>query len=246
MIFAAGLGTRLKPLTNSIPKALVLINKRPMLEWLILRLIQFNIKNIIINVHHYADQIINFLRSKNNFNINIEISHEIQLLDTGGGLKKAEWFFEGEKEILIHNCDVLSDIDFYKLYLNHIESEAHATLCVRKRKTNRYLLFDASNQLAGWRMKNENRDIWVSDERKKVQELSFNGIHIISTKLINKLSPENVYPIIPEYLRLAKTYKIKAFNTSQYKWADAGNKKDLDEINKQFNNEYFNGLTVQK
>ena len=244
MIFAAGLGTRLKPLTNSMPKALIPVNNRPMIEWLILRLIKYDIKNIIINVHHHADQIIDFLRSKNHFNINIEISHELKLLDTGGGLKKAEWFFEGEKDILIHNADAFSDIDIYKFYLEHIKNEADATLCVRKRKTRRYLLFDKKGQLVGWKSKAENRTIWVNKKIDPVDEFSFNGIHIISGKLIHKLKAENIYPIIPEYLRLARSHKINAFNTSAYNWMDLGTIKNIKDINNTFDQKYFENLTI--
>lgn len=244
MIFAAGLGTRLKPLTNSIPKALVPVNNRPMIEWLILRLIKFNITNIIINVHHYADQLINFLISKDHYNINIQISHEVELLDTGGGLKNAEWFFDGEEDILIHNTDILSNIDFEALYLEHIKNNADATLCVRKRRTNRYLLFDNRNLLVGWRSKAEKKTIWVDKTIEPVNEFSFNGIHIVSGKLLSKLKAEKVYPIIPEYLRLAKSHKISAFNTSVYKWQDLGTIENIKNIDNMFNQKYFDKLTI--
>ena len=244
MIFAAGLGTRLKPLTNSKPKALIPINNKPMLEWLILRLKKYDIKNIIVNVHHHADQIIQFLRSKDNFNINIEISHEINLLETGGGLKKAEWFFEGEKDILIHNSDILSDINFSKIYLEHSIKNSDATLCVSKRKTSRYLLFDSNGQLCGWKSTHENKTLWVDKPVDQVDEFAFNGIHLISKKVLKKFKAESKYPIIPEYLRLAKDNKICALNTSEYSWTDLGNVENVKKVSKQFNKRYFSNLTI--
>ena len=244
MIFAAGLGTRLRPLTNSKPKALIPINNKSMLEWLILRLKKYDIKNIIINVHHHADQIIHFLRSNENFNINIEISHETNLLETGGGLKKAEWFFEGEKDILIHNSDILSDIDFSQLYLEHSINNSDATLCASIRKSNRYLLFDSANQLCGWKSTSENKTLWVDKPADPAYELAFNGIHIISGKLLKKFKAENKYPIIPEYLRLAKDYKICAFNTLEYKCIDLGKTENIKNVSKYFNEKYFSNLII--
>jgi len=239
LIFAAGLGTRLKPLTNSLPKALVQVNNRPMLEWVILRLIKFEIKEIIINVHHFADQIIDFLRSKNHFGIKIEISHEEKLLDTGGGLKKAAWFFENEKDILIHNADILSNIDLKQMYVYHKIQKADATLAIRRRKTNRYLLFNKNGQLCGWRAKKANKTLWVKEPEKNINEFSFGGIHIISTKLLSDLNPNNTFPIIPEYLRLATHYSIKGFDTTPFKWLDLGRKENLQDVNNLFNSNYF-------
>lgn len=244
MIFAAGVGSRLKPFTDSVPKALIPVNNRPMLEWVILRLRKFGINDIIINVHHYAEQIINFLNSKNHFDINIEVSYETILLDTGGGLKKAEWFFEGEKDILVHNTDILSDIDLHGLFVQHTSSEADATLCVRERKTSRYLLFDAKGKLCGWRSTQKNQTIWVESKVKTYEELSFNGIHIISRNLLNKLKAEITYPIIPEYLRLAKDHKINAFNTTGYRWMDLGKFENIANVNHTFDNQYFYELTI--
>ncbi|KAA3614862.1 MAG: nucleotidyltransferase family protein [Calditrichaeota bacterium] len=239
LVFAAGLGTRLKPLTNSIPKAMVAVNGKPMLEWVILRLIEFDIKEIIVNVHHHAGQIIDFLRSKNNFGIKIEISHEKELLDTGGGLKKTAWFFENEKDLLIHNADILSDIDLKAMYVQHTLEKADATLAVRKRKTNRYLLFKSDGQLCGWTAKKENKTLWAGEPENNSVELSFAGIHIISAKLLTKLNTNNIFPIIPEYLRLASHYNIKGFDTTPFKWIDLGRKENLLDINKIFDFKYF-------
>ena len=239
LIFAAGLGMRLRPLTNSMPKALVPVNNKPMLEWVILRLIKFEIKEVIVNVHHFADQIIDFLGSKNHFGIKIEISHEKQLLDTGGGLKNVAWFFKNEKDFLIHNADILSDIDLKQMYLQHIQEKADVTLATRNRKTNRYLLFNGEGQLCGWRSKKENKTLWVKDPPKKIDELAFGGIHIISTRLLIELNSTNAFPIIPEYLRLASHYSIKKFDTTPYRWLDLGRIENLKNVNKVFNLPYF-------
>ena len=136
MIFAAGLGTRLKPLTNTMPKALVPILGKPLLEHVIEKLKQAGFNEIIINIHHFGEQVIEFVASKNNFGINIEFSDERdKLLDTGGAIKKAGWFCEGDEPILIHNVDILSDIDIREVYNQHIQSKAMATLVVSDRDT---------------------------------------------------------------------------------------------------------------
>jgi len=239
MIFAAGLGTRLKPLTNSTPKALVKIHGKPMLEWTILRLKQFNVREIIINVHHFSDQVIDFLQSKNNFGIHIEISHEQELLDTGGGLKKAAWFFSDADTVLLHNCDVLSTIDLNKMYEQHIKSNADATLAVRTRKTNRYLLFDTSNKLVGWKSKKEQKTIWVNKPVINSRELSFCGIHIISVNFLEYLSNQIKIPIIEEYLRLANMFNIYAFNSNEYDWLDLGRKESINLATDILDSSYF-------
>jgi len=244
MIFAAGLGTRLRPLTLSRPKALIPVNDKPMLEWVILKLLKSGIKNIIINVHHFSEQVIDFLRSRDNFAINIEISFENELLDTGGGLKKAEWFFEGEKDILIHNSDILSDIDISAMRLEHTKHNADATLCVSDRVSSRYLLFDSNGFLCGWRSVPENKTLWTGEPASQVKEFAFNGIHIISEKMLKKFKAESKYPIIPEYLRLAKEHKICAFDTSHSNWLDLGKSENIKKVNKHFNKEYFSFLTI--
>ena len=244
MIFAAGLGTRLKPLTDSRPKALVSINGKPMLEWVILRLIKADIKDIIVNVHHYAEQIINFLNSRDNFNINIEISLEQNLLDTGGGVKKTSWFFEGEKDFLIHNCDILSGIDLKNIYIEHTLKNADATLCVSKRKSSRYLLFDSNGCLCGWKSEKENKILWTDKAVSMVNEFAFNGIHILSQKLLKKFKAESKYPIIPEYLRLAKENRICAYDASNDPWIDLGRQENLKNVSQLFTKKYFSFLTI--
>ena len=157
MILAAGLGTRLRPLTDTRPKALVELSGRTLLEITLTRLRTFGITEVIVNVHHFADMVIDYLKSNNNFGMRIEISREDVLLDTGGGLKKAAWFFledpsHLDEPFLLHNVDVISDIDLSRMLQFHTENHALATLAVQSRESSRYLLFDDHNQLRGRRM----------------------------------------------------------------------------------------------
>ena len=151
MILAAGLGTRLKPLTDKIPKALLMINDKPLLFYIINKLKQAGVNEIILNVHHHAEQIIDFLKENNHFNISVEISNEEDLLDTGGGLKKAGYFFDDGNPFLLHNVDVISSIDLTEMINHHNNQRNLVTLAVKRRKTSRYLLFDSNEQLVGWK-----------------------------------------------------------------------------------------------
>ena len=146
MILAAGLGTRLRPLTDSTPKALVTIKNRTLLEIIINRLKTFGINEMIINVHHFADHIIQYIKNNHFFNIRIEISKEDNLLDTGGSLKKASWFFNKNETILVHNVDIITDLDLDKMRQYHLTNGSFATLAVRKRQTQRYFVFDENEQ----------------------------------------------------------------------------------------------------
>ncbi|MBN1462488.1 MAG: nucleotidyltransferase family protein, partial [Paludibacteraceae bacterium] len=151
MLFAAGLGTRLKPLTDTMPKAMVPIAGKPLLEHVIKKLIAAGFNEIIINVHHFSEQIVSFLKANNNFGVRIELSDESDLLlETGGGIKKAAAFFDDGMPFLVHNVDILSDVDLCALYNSHVQQNAMASLLVSKRATSRYLLFNAENNLQGW------------------------------------------------------------------------------------------------
>ncbi len=149
MILAAGLGTRLRPLTDDRPKALVEISGHTLLEITLRRLKQFGIREVIVNVYHFADMVVDYLKQNGDFGMRIEISREEVLLDTGGALKKAAWFFQedsgrADEPFLVHNVDVLSSIDLHRMLLFHRTNQALATLAVQQRKTSRYLLFDES------------------------------------------------------------------------------------------------------
>lgn len=234
MILAAGMGTRLKSLTNNKPKALVEINGRPMLEWLILRLKKYSFDEIIINTHHFAEQINDFLEKKNKFDIRIEISHETKLLDTGGGIKKAAWFFDDDQPFLVHNVDVLTDIDYKDVIASHTKENALVTLVVRRKKTSRYFLFNSQNNLCGWQsIKSQELHI-VRDEHENLTPLSFMGIHVIEPRIFQYIKDEGAFSIVETYLQLAAKYDIKAFIADDYRWIDLGQRKNLDEAERKF------------
>lgn len=234
MILAAGLGTRLRPLTNNKPKALIEIHGRPMLEWLILRLKEQAFNDLIINTHHFADQIQAFLKTKNNFDIHIEISHESELLDTGGGIKKAAWFFDDDKPFLVHNVDVLTDLDYRQMMVQHIRQKALVTLAVRDRKTSRYFLFDRQNNLCGWQSIQSNERRIVRNEGQAFYRRSFMGIHIVSPYIFQYMKNENAFSIIETYLQVAANQTIKSFAADDFRWLDLGRKENLEEAELQF------------
>ena len=230
MIFAAGLGTRFRPLTNSKPKALVEVNGTPLLEIVINRLKLFGFNEIIINAHHFAGSIIDFLNKKRNFNIKIIISDETEkLLGIGGGLKKASWFFNDNEPFLAHNVDIVSDIDLKQLYESHIRSEALVTLAVKNRQSSNYLLFDSNKTLCGWINKNSGEKKIVKNSNSNLTPLAFSGIHIISPSIFNLIKKDGVFPIIDTYLDLAANHKIVAFIDDNSLWIDAGKVENLKE-----------------
>jgi NDP-sugar pyrophosphorylase family protein len=236
MILAAGLGTRLRPLTNDSPKALVEINGRTLLEITLSRLKAFGIHEVIINTHHFAGMVVDYLKANHNFGMSIEVSREEILLDTGGGLKNAAWFFlerkvgpanadAGEDAFLVHNVDVISAIDLNRMAQLHRASGALATLAVQARKTSRYLLFDKQLELCGRRIMKNGKEEKTELVRasQPACELAFSGIHVISTRLFELVTEEGIFPIIDVYLRLAaQGEKIKAFRADEYYWRDLG------------------------
>ena len=218
MILAAGLGTRLRPLTDKRPKALVEIAGRTLLEITVSRLRAFGIREVIINVHHFADMIVEYLKTNDSFGMRIEVSREEILLDTGGGLKKAAWFFledsKGvEEPFILHNVDVISTIDLPRMAQFHNDNRALATIAVQDRKTSRPLLFDDQLRLCG--------------RAEPGSGLAFSGIHVVSPRILD-LIEEGVFSIITSYLSLAKGgEKILAFRADEYRWRDLGKPEDL-------------------
>jgi len=227
MILAAGLGTRLQPLTDDRPKALVEVAGKTLLEIALRRLASFGIREVIVNVHHFADLVIEYLKKNGDFGMRIEISREEVLLDTGGGLKKAAWFFEDLQEpFVLHNVDVLSTIDLNRMLEFHQKNSALVTLAVQDRKTSRYLLFDAHNQLRGRRANNHASDL--ANSGPDVQAFAFSGIHVISPRLLGMLSEDGAFSIIDSYLRLAgRGEKIVAFRADEYYWRDLGKPENV-------------------
>jgi len=236
MILAAGLGTRLRPLTDDRPKALVEINGRTLLEITLSRLRSFGVHEVIINVHHFADMIVEYLKANDNFGMRIEVSREEVLLDTGGGLKKAAYFFVDssypEEPLIVHNVDVLSTIDLRSMVQFHNENQALVTLAVQNRKTSRYLLFDDQSQLCGRRFAgDEEPELVRSSLVQSVQQLhalAFSGIHVISSRLLAMMTEDGAFSIITTYLRLAaQEEKILAFRADEYYWRDLGKPENL-------------------
>ena len=232
MILAAGLGTRLRPLTDNKPKALVAVGGRSLLEITLARLRTLGITKVIVNVHHFAETMEAYLREKNNFGMRVEVSREDVLLDTGGGLKKAAWFFVedgGDEPFLLHNVDVISTIDLKQIVEEHNRNGALATLAVQERKSSRQLLFDERGQLCGRRIGRDPVDEIVRPA-KRLQPLAFSGIHVISPRLLELMTEEGVFSIIETYLRLAATgERIQAFRADQYYWRDLGKPESIQQ-----------------
>jgi NDP-sugar pyrophosphorylase family protein len=237
MILAAGLGTRLRPLTNDRPKALVTINGRTLLEIVIARLRAAGVRKIIVNTHHFADRIRDYLADNRNFGMRIELSYEDTLLDTGGGLKKAAWFFLEGKDpgdaalapFILHNVDVISTIDLARMALFHRQRGALATLAEQSRESSRYLLFDEHGHLCGRRIGRDTAPQLVRPALS-AQALAFCGVHVISPQIFAKLSETGAFSIIDAYLRLAaQGERILSFRADGAYWRDLGRPRSVAE-----------------
>ena len=226
MVLAAGLGTRLRPLTNDRPKALVTVGGRTMLEITLAQLRHFGVTEVIVNTHHFGEMIREHLNANRNFGMRIEVSSEEDLLDTGGGLKKASWFFldgaAAQAPFILHNVDVISTIDLARMVQFHTEQHALATLAVQDRETKRYLLFDQNNMLCGRRAGHDGEPEIVRST-PAVQALAFCGVHVLSPQIFAKTKEEGAFSIINAYLNLsAQGEKIAAFHANAYRWRDLG------------------------
>jgi NDP-sugar pyrophosphorylase family protein len=235
MILAAGLGTRLRPLSDDRPKALVEVAGRTMLEIALARLRAAGVREVIVNLHHFAGMILEYLKANDNFGLRIEVSREAVLLDTGGALKQAAWFFlEDSKRIeepfIVHNVDVISTIDLGRMLQFHAGQQALATLAVQHRESSRYLLFDEQLQLRGRQAGPDGKPEMVgSSSQSQPQALSqpraraFCGIHVISPRLLAMMIEAGAFSIIACYLRLAaQGEKIVGFDADEYDWRDLG------------------------
>jgi len=237
MVLAAGLGTRLRPLTDDRPKALVEIAGRSMLEITLARLRFFGIEEAIVNVHHFADMVAEYLKAKNNFGMRIEVSREDVLLDTGGGLKKAAWFFQGgaqkkDEPFLLHNVDVISAIDLEQMLALHNESRSLATLAVQERDSSRQLLFAQEGLLCG-RRGGPHRESEIVRSAAKLTPLAFSGIHVISPRLFELMTESGAFSIIDVYLRLAASEeKITAFRADGFYWRDLGRPESVQQASR--------------
>lgn len=233
MIFAAGTGTRLKPLTDTMPKALIPVGGKPMLEHIIVKLKNAGFDHLVINIHHFGEQILDFLAANNNFGLQIDISDERNyLLDTGGGVKKAIPFLEGNEPFLIHNVDILSNVDLKKLYDTHKESNPLATLLVSERRTSRYLLFNKENKLCGWRNHDtgEVKSFFPYFDPDQYSEYAFGGIHILSPKILDFMEEwTGKFSIINFYLSICAKTNINAYPVENLQLLDIGKPEALKQ-----------------
>ena len=252
MIFAAGLGTRLKPLTDRIPKALVRVGGKPLIEYVLKNLVAAGSKRIVVNVHHFANQIIEYLQ-QNDFGVDIRVSDETEmLLDTGGGIKNAAPFFNTSEPVLIHNVDILSNVDLRALY-NYaceaeIEQKVDAVLLVSLRKTKRYLIFNEDMRLVGWTNVDTGevkspyetlRELTftqpydnnnVTNEQYGYTLFAFSGIHIIGNKVFEAMNECSAkFPIMDFYLQYAKDLHFVGKVKNNLKLMDVGKLDTLAE-----------------
>ncbi|MGV0927322.1 MULTISPECIES: nucleotidyltransferase family protein [unclassified Empedobacter] len=233
MIFAAGLGTRLKPFTDNHPKALAVVNGKPLLQRNIEYLKSFGINEIVINVHHFADQIIEFLEDNNYFGIEITISDETdQVLETGGGLVKAKANFE--EDFLVMNVDILTDLNLANFIKAHQENKALVTLAVSDRNSSRKLFFNEQNELKGWRNLKTEEEIKAVDSLDNCKDLAFSGIHVISPTLFDKITEKGKFSIMKVYMDLMKTESIIGFDHSGGILIDVGRPESVLEAEQYF------------
>jgi len=222
MILAAGVGTRLKPWTDKHPKALAFVNRKSLLERNIKYLQQFGISDVIVNVHHFPEQIIEAIQKNNGWGSNIIISDETnELLETGGGLKKAEYYFKDENDFVLVNVDVLTDLRLDEMIAYHLSNKPLATLATTQRNTSRYFLFNDDNELCGWRNIETGVDK-ISKQAARYYQKAFSGIHAINNRIFSLMHNEGKFSMIDVYLEAAKTQIIKSFDHSQSKFIDVG------------------------
>ena len=230
MIFAAGLGTRLKDETADKPKALVDVGGKPLLQRAIEKLSAEGVTKIVVNVHHFAPLVIDFINSKD-WGIPVLISDESdKLLETGGGLKFSSHLFSPNEPILIYNVDILSSINLHDIFAQHTKTKAIATLVVRQRKTQRYFKFDSEHNLVGWiNKKTGETKISRPENFLEAAEMAFSGIHIVDPEIFDFMPDEDRFSIVQVYLELAKTKNIKGYFDSSELWMDVGKPAQLEE-----------------
>lgn len=235
MILAAGLGTRLKPFTDKHPKALAIVNGKTLLQRNIEYLASFEIKEVIVNVHHFAGQIIDLIKSSKGFGSNISISDETdEVLETGGGIKKAASFFEKDEEpFVVMNVDILTDINLKEMIDQHQKNKPLATLAVTSRNTSRYFLFDELGHLCGWENEKTGEQKMSKEPGRYIQK-AFSGIHVISPKIFSLIKMKGKFSMVDVYLQLAKTHAITSFDHSNSKFIDAGKPESILKAEKLF------------
>ena len=247
MILAAGLGTRLRPLTDDRPKALVEVAGRPMLEWVICRLAGHGFTDIIINAHHFAEQIEDFAARYEDSGVSLTVSVEEDILDTGGGVRKAAWFFDDEP-FLVHNVDVLTDLDLSGLMQFHQTSDAVVTVAVKERKSSRHLLFDETEQLGGWRSDVTGETRLVRPMTGTVTPLPFMGVYAMSPSALGMMEDTGPFSIIEFFLDLAGADlastggPVRACRADKARWADLGSRDRITSAERLFGADWFAGI----
>ena len=235
MILAAGTGTRLKPLTDKTPKALIPVRGIPMLEHVVMKIKAAGFTHIIVNIHHFGEQIIDFLASKDNFGMDVSISDERKyLLDTGGAIKQAKEFLNSDKSFLVHNVDIFSDADLKTMYNTHIRSNSLATLLVSHRLTSRQLLFNQEDRLCGWQNRDtgEVKSFYPAFDPSKYLNFAFGGVHVISPEIFNQMEDwTGRFSIIDFYLSVCYKYPIRLYTENNLQWIDAGKPNELKTVN---------------
>ena len=228
MVLAAGLGTRLRPLTDDRPKALVTLAGRTLLDITLARLAAVGVRLVVVNAHHFADQMAGYVGGHHGYGMELMVSDEAELLDTGGGLKHAAQFFAGSDEpFLLHNVDIVSAIDLASMAAAHRASGALATLAVQERASSRQLLFNAEGLLAG-RASGAEKATEIAGEAGPLTPLAFAGVHVLSPSIFGLMPEEGAFSIIPAYLRLAAAgERIQAFRADGAYWRDLGKPESL-------------------
>jgi len=234
MILAAGLGTRLQPITNTKPKALVEFQNVPMIVHTIKKMVGFGYKKIVVNVHHHREILIDFLKM-NDFGVEIVISDEKDdHLQTGGGIKNAKYLFESDN-ILVHNVDIISSLELDKFEEYHLKMNNEITLAIRKKNDNRVLLFNENLNLVGWKDKLQKVEIIVQNS-SFLEEFGFTGIYMISQKLIEKFPQERKFDIIQFLLKYSEMNRVLGFIDNSEFWFDLGSEKQINEAENYFEN----------
>ena len=234
MILAAGLGTRLKPFTDKHPKALAMVNGKTLLQRNIEYLQQFNIKEVIVNVHHFADQIIDTIQKNNGWGSNVIISDETnEVLETGGGLQKTKWYLDKEENFVLMNVDVLTDLHLDKMIQQHLHQHPLATLAVTNRNSSRYFLFNQQHQLCGWRNIKTGEEKMIHQENNLIQK-AFSGVHVINAQIFSLIQQQGKFSMVDVYLSLCANNSIQSFDHSSSKFIDVGKPESIGEAEKMF------------
>jgi len=234
LILAAGLGTRLKPFTDLHPKALAVVNGKPVLQRNIEYLQGFGITNVMVNVHHFADHIINAIEANNGWGSTVTISDETgAILETGGGIKKGRWFLEKTEDCVVMNADILTDMPLNEMIASHVRTMSIATLATTNRTSSRYLLFNSSGQLCGWRNDFTGERKMPFDHGSFIDK-AFSGIQVLNREIFPLIRNQGKFSMIDVYLDICRDNRIDSFDHSTYKLIDIGTAEKLEQAGQMF------------